>query len=239
MANPLQTGGMVVGIIGNIISLCLFFSPLPTFIKICKKKSVEEYKPYPYLATLLNCMLWVFYGTPLVSPNSLLVLSINIIGVGFEATYLIIYFMYGNNKQRLKALLILMVELMFVTVVVALVLTLIHTYSKRTLIVGILCVIFGTCMYASPLLVMKMVVATKSVEFMPLTLSLASFFNGICWTIYALLDFDLFVLIPNGLGTIFAVAQLILYACYYKSTPKGDEDISRQVQLTAITTSTD
>ncbi|KAI4973063.1 hypothetical protein ZWY2020_015052 [Hordeum vulgare] len=37
-------------------------SPLPTFWRIIKNKDVEEFKSDPYLATLLNCMLWVFYG---------------------------------------------------------------------------------------------------------------------------------------------------------------------------------
>lgn len=34
----------------------------PTFWRIIKNKDVEELKSDPYLATLLNCMLWVFYG---------------------------------------------------------------------------------------------------------------------------------------------------------------------------------
>ena len=44
-----------------------------TFYRICKAKDVEEFKADPYLATLLNCMLWVFYGLPIVHPNSILV----------------------------------------------------------------------------------------------------------------------------------------------------------------------
>lgn len=34
----------------------------PAFWRIIKNKDVEEFKSDPYLATLLNCMLWVFYG---------------------------------------------------------------------------------------------------------------------------------------------------------------------------------
>jgi solute carrier family 50 protein (sugar transporter) len=39
----------------------------------------------------------------------------------------------------------------------------------------------------------KMVIQTKSVEYMPLSLSLASLVNGICWTAYALIKFDLYI----------------------------------------------
>ncbi|XP_020970395.1 bidirectional sugar transporter SWEET7b [Arachis ipaensis] len=60
----------VIGIIGNVISFGLFFSPAPTFYRIIKKKSVEEFKPDPYIATVLNCAFWVFYGLPFVHPHS-------------------------------------------------------------------------------------------------------------------------------------------------------------------------
>ncbi|KAG7552689.1 SWEET sugar transporter [Arabidopsis thaliana x Arabidopsis arenosa] len=86
--------------------------------------------------------------------------------------------------------------------------------------VGIVCCVFNVMMYASPLSVMKMVIKTKSVEFMPFWLSVAGFLNAGVWTIYALMPFDPFMAIPNGIGSLFGLAQLILYGAYYKSTKK-------------------
>jgi uncharacterized protein with PQ loop repeat len=43
------------------LAFCLYMCR-PTFWRIIKNKDVEEFKSDPYLATLLNCMLWVFYG---------------------------------------------------------------------------------------------------------------------------------------------------------------------------------
>nr|CAB3460579.1 unnamed protein product [Digitaria exilis] len=77
-------------------------------------------------------------------------------------------------------------------------------------------------MYAAPLTVMKRVITTKSVEYMPFTLSFVSFLNGICWTTYALIRFDIFITIPKAMGTLLCTLQLVLYFCYYGSTPKGD-----------------
>jgi hypothetical protein len=65
---------------------------------------VEEFKADPYLATLLNCMLWVFYGLPIVHPNSILVVTINGVGLVVEAIYLMIFFIYAPNKKRVRAL---------------------------------------------------------------------------------------------------------------------------------------
>jgi solute carrier family 50 protein (sugar transporter) len=63
---------------------------------------VEEFKADPYLATLLNCMLWVFYGLPIVHPNSILVVTINGVGLVVEGIYLIIYFIYAPSKKRVR-----------------------------------------------------------------------------------------------------------------------------------------
>jgi solute carrier family 50 (sugar transporter) len=44
-------------------------------------------------------------------------------------------------------------------------------------------------------LLQRMVIQTKSVKYMPFYLSLVSFLNGVCWTGYSLLRFDLYILV--------------------------------------------
>ncbi|CAA0812918.1 Bidirectional sugar transporter SWEET1 [Striga hermonthica] len=75
-------------------------------------------------------------------------------------------------------------------------------------------------MYASPLAVMKVVIKTKSVEYMPFLLSLFVFLSATCWLIYGLIGKDIFILVPNGLGCLFGAMQLSLYAVYCKN--KGE-----------------
>ncbi|CAM0881608.1 unnamed protein product [Alopecurus aequalis] len=227
----------IVGIIGNVISFGLFLSPLPTVLKIVKRKDVEEFKADPYLATLLNCMLWVFYGLPVVHPNSILVVTINGVGLVVEAVYLVIFFIYSPNKKRLRMLGVLAIEAVFMVIVVLCVLLAAHTHEKRSMIVGVLCIIFGTAMYASPLTIMGKVIKTKSVEYMPFLLSLVNFANGCCWTAYALIKFDLYITIPNGLGAFFGLAQLILYGCYFRSTPKKEKKVELPTVVTNNTVS--
>ncbi|WVY95336.1 hypothetical protein V8G54_034424, partial [Vigna mungo] len=213
----------VVGIIGNIISGCLFLSPVPTFLEIWKKGSVEEYSAVPYMATLMNCMVWTLYGLPMVHPDSLLVVSINGGGCVIEMIYVTLFFLYSTRSKRLTLFLCLFLQLLFLTLLSILTFTSIHDVEKRSAVVGTICVIFNVAMYASPLSVMKLVMKTKSVEYMPFSLSLASFGNGLSWTAYSLIPFDPFMAIPNGIGTTFSVAQLILYATYYKSTKRQIE----------------
>ncbi|KAJ9549790.1 hypothetical protein OSB04_022333 [Centaurea solstitialis] len=185
----------------NIADVVLFFRKchfyhfvlvnVPTFYKIWKKKSVEQFSPVPYLVTFVNCGLWVFYGLPFVHPHSLLVTTTNGAGI-----------------------------IIFLGALFTLVLTLAHGTKLRSAIIGSICIAGNISMYASPLSVMKMVIKTKSVEYMPFLLSLFCFANGVCWFSYGLIRFDPFVVVPNGIGALFALAQLILYAMFYKSTQR-------------------
>ncbi|WVZ99781.1 hypothetical protein U9M48_045031 [Paspalum notatum var. saurae] len=222
----LEAVSNVVGIIGNFISFGLFLSPLPTFATILRKRDVEQFAADPYLATFLNCALWVFYGLPLVHPNSILVITINGTGLAIEVAYLSIYFAFAPRPRRLRMLGVLAVEVAFLAAVAAGVLLGAHTYEKRSLVVGSICVFFGTLMYASPLTVMRQVITTKSVQYMPFTLSFVSTLNGICWTTYAIMRRDVFIAIPNGMGTLLGLAQLTLYFCYYGgTTPKSGVEL--------------
>ncbi|KDO76618.1 hypothetical protein CISIN_1g044881mg, partial [Citrus sinensis] len=223
----------------NIISLFLFLSPVPTFVEIVKKGTVEQYSAAPYLATLLNCMVWVLYGLPMVHPHSILVITINGSGTAIEVVYIILFVLHSDKKKRIKVMLVVLVEVIFVALVALLVLTLLHSTKQRSMAVGIICILFNIMMYASPLSVMKLVITTKSVEYMPFFLSLMSLANGIAWTTYAFLPFDQFIAIPNGLGTLLGVAQVILYACYYKSTKRqmAARQGKGQVDLSAVVVS--
>ncbi|XP_070674867.1 bidirectional sugar transporter SWEET4-like [Malus domestica] len=211
----------VVGIMGNFTALTLALSPVKTFVRIWKKGSVEQYSPVPYLATLFNCMAWVLYGLPMVHPHSILLVTINSTGVFIELSFIILFLIYASDKkQRLKVLLVLLLELVFMVLLAFLVIKLAQTYSTRSLIVGLVCVLGNIVMYASPLSVMKLVITTKSVEYMPFLLSLFTFLNSVAWFTYAQLRFDIILTIPNGLGLLLGSAQLLLYATYYKNTKR-------------------
>ncbi|CAI8603160.1 unnamed protein product [Vicia faba] len=215
----------VVGIIGNVITFGLFLSPASTFYKIIKKKDVEEYKPDPYIATMLNCAFWAFYGMPFVHPNSFLIVTINCVGLVFEFVYLTIFYMYANNKGRKKLLLFLLIGVTFFIIIVLITMLALHGTTKRSLVVGIICDIFNIMMYASPLTVMAKVIETKSVKYMPFSLSLANFLNGLCWTTYALIHpFDIYILISNSVGVISGLVQLIIYTYFWCKGENNNDD---------------
>ncbi|GAB2289538.1 hypothetical protein Dimus_023848 [Dionaea muscipula] len=192
--------------------------------RIMKMKTVEEFKPDPYLATTLNCALWVLYGMPFVHPHSTLVITINSFGLAIEAIYISIFFFYSNWATSKKMILWLLAELLLFVAVVLTTLLGVHGTAKRTVVVGSFCVAMNIIMYTAPLTVMRQVIKTKSVKYMPFWLSVASLANGVVWMIYALISaIDPWIAVPNGLGAISGVVQLILYGVYYKTTDWDDE----------------
>ncbi|KAM0888371.1 hypothetical protein ACQ4PT_028416 [Festuca glaucescens] len=143
-----------IGVIGNVTAVVLFLSPVPTFYGIWKNKTVEQYSAVPYLATLLNCMMWLLYGLPAVTLHNMLIITINVIGITIELHYIALFLAYSVGAARRRVLLILVAEVAFVAAVAALVLNLAHTHTHRSMVVGILCIFFEAGMYAAPLSVM-------------------------------------------------------------------------------------
>ncbi|KAK9059354.1 hypothetical protein SSX86_021974 [Deinandra increscens subsp. villosa] len=215
-----ETARTALGVAGNITAVTLFLSTIPTFYRIWKKGSVEQYSPVPYLASFFNCGLWVLYGMPFVHPHSLLVVTTNGSGFVIEIGYLIIFLLYSETRKRLRVALMVLLEVLVIGGLVLFVLTAVQTTQKRSTIVGSISGAANILMYASPLSVMKLVITTKSVEYMPFLLSLFCFLNGLCWFVYALFPFDPFIAIPNGIGALLGILQLILYATFYKSTKR-------------------
>ncbi|CAK9206323.1 unnamed protein product [Sphagnum troendelagicum] len=213
------TALMVVGIIGNLCSFALFLVPMITFRKVIMRKSVGDYSGTPYVTTLLNCLLWVFYGSSAVT-NTTLIISINGAGLALEAIYISIHLLYGTDESRKKVgggtfFVIVTFVLMAICVMWKVAL------ENRVLVVGSICVVVNILMYASPLTAMRNVIKSKSVVSMPIGLSVASFFNGLIWTAYGGIKGDKFILIPNGLGLVFCISQFVLYGCYYSSHSDG------------------
>uniref|UniRef100_A0A0E0FWL0 Bidirectional sugar transporter SWEET n=1 Tax=Oryza nivara TaxID=4536 RepID=A0A0E0FWL0_ORYNI len=201
------------GVSGNVIALFLFLSPVVTFWRIIKKRSTEDFSGVPYNMTLLNCLLSAWYGLPFVSPNNILVTTINGTGSVIEAIYVVIFLIFAERKARLKMMGLLGLVTSIFTMVVLVSLLALHGQGRK-LFCGLAATIFSICMYASPLSIMRLVIKTKSVEFMPFLLSLSVFLCGTSWFIYGLLGRDPFIAIPNGCGSFLGLMQLILYAIY-------------------------
>ncbi|XP_027190281.1 bidirectional sugar transporter SWEET2-like [Cicer arietinum] len=95
------------------------------------------------------------------------------------------------------------------------------TYSSmRRMFVGFLSCASLISMFASPLFIIKLVIRTKSLEFMPFCLSLSTFLISASFLLYGLLSDDAFFYVPNEIGTVLAIIQLVL--CLISSNESRD-----------------
>ncbi|XP_004233011.1 bidirectional sugar transporter SWEET2a [Solanum lycopersicum] len=204
------------GIAGNLFAFVLFVSPIPTFRRIIRSKSTEQFSGLPYIYTLLNCLICLWYGTPIVSPGIILVFTVNSIGAVFQLVYITIFIIHAEGSKKLKMLGLVLGVFAVFAAVVAISLTLFEPSSRQTF-VGYLSVFSLICMFASPLFIINLVIKTKSVEYMPFYLSLATFLMSLSFFAYGMCKNDPFISVPNGIGGVLGVTQLVLYFRYSNS----------------------
>lgn len=74
----------------------------PTFKRIVRNKSTEQFSGLPYIYALLNCLICLWYGMPIVSPNIILVATVNSIGAFFQLIYLSIYIAFAGKAIKVS-----------------------------------------------------------------------------------------------------------------------------------------
>ncbi|KAK8608120.1 hypothetical protein V6N13_023551 [Hibiscus sabdariffa] len=202
------------GVAGNILAFVLFLSPIPTFRRIVRNGSTEQFSGMPYIYALLNCLICLWYGIPIVSPGIILVATVNSIGAAFQLVYIVIFIAYAERRTKLKMFGFL-VSVFAVFASIVLVSLKFLDSPTRQLFVGYLSVASLISMFASPLLIINLVIKMRSVEYMPFSLSLATFLMSLAFCVYGMLKRDPFIYVPNGIGTVLGTVQLALYA-YFK-----------------------
>ncbi|CAI9767887.1 unnamed protein product [Fraxinus pennsylvanica] len=206
------------GILGNIVSFLVYLAPVPTFYRICKRKSTEDFQSIPYSVALFSAMLYLYYA--FLKKNVVMLITINSVGCVFEVVFLTIFMVYATKKSK-----IFTTKLLILFNIGALGLIIGCTYflsegNKRVKIVGSICSAFSLSVFAAPLSIMRQVIKTKSVEFMPLPLSLFLTICAIVWFFYGLFIKDLYIAAPNVVGFLFGIAQTVLYAMYKNRSQK-------------------
>ncbi|KAL8256854.1 hypothetical protein R6Q59_028895 [Mikania micrantha] len=208
---------LAFGLLGNIVSFMVFLSPLPTFYKVYKKKSTEGFDSAPYVVTLLSAMLWIYYA--LLKTNAMFLVTINTIGCFIQTFYICVFLFYAPKKARIESLKLIMLLIAIGFGLVVVLTQFLASGSYRVAIVGWICLAFSSCVFVAPLGVVKQVIKTNSVEYMPILLSVALTLNAVMWFFYGLLLGDLNIAIPNVLGFSLGIIQMTLYFVYKDKKP--------------------
>ncbi|XP_022747886.1 bidirectional sugar transporter NEC1-like [Durio zibethinus] len=215
----------IFGVLGNIVSFLVFLAPVPTFYIICKKKTAEGYQPIPYVVGLSSAMMLLYYG--MLKTNASLIISINGIGCAIEVIYLVLYIIYAPKREKvLTVKWIILFNLGGYCLIMGLA-NLFTEGSKRVTVVGWICAVYNVAVFASPLGIMRHVIRTKSVEHMPFFLSCFLTLCATMWFFYGIFVKDFYIALPNVLGFLLGIAQMILYVIY-KNASKDVEITEKQ-----------
>lgn len=202
------------GLLGNIISCMVYLAPLPTFIQIYKKKSTECFQSLPYLVALFSSMLWLYYG--LIQTNTIFIVSINAFGCVIEIIYCIMYIAYATKDARKLTIKLFTVLNVVSFVLIFLIVQFAIPENHRVQVLGWICTSLSISVFAAPLSIVVRVVKTKSVEFMPFNLSLFLTLSAVVWFLYGFVKRDICIFLPNVVGFILGIIQMVLYGYYSK-----------------------
>ncbi|XP_020107294.1 bidirectional sugar transporter SWEET14-like [Ananas comosus] len=205
------------GILGNIISFMVYLAPVPTFYRIYERKSTEGFQSVPYVVALFSAMLWIYYA--FLKANAYLLITINSIGCLIETVYIVMYLIYAPKSAKIFTAKILLLMNVGIFGSILLLTLLLCKGANRVIILGWVCVGFSISVFVAPLSIIRLVIRTKSVEFMPLSLSFFLTLAAVVWFAYGLLIKDKFVALPNVLGFLFGMIQMVLYITYKDVKP--------------------
>ncbi|KAF3327661.1 bidirectional sugar transporter SWEET14-like protein [Carex littledalei] len=201
---------------GNIFSFMVYLAPIPTFRRVYKAKSTLDFQSVPYVVALFSAMLWIFYA--LIKTNSVLLITINSVGCVIESVYIVMFLIFAPPKSRVRTFgyMFLLNGVVFAGIVLF-TMFLSHGINRAT-ILGWICMTFSVSVFAAPLSIIRLVIRTRSVEFMPLALSCFLTASAVCWGLYGAFSHDRYIALPNVLGFLFGVGQIGLYL-YYRRCP--------------------
>uniref|UniRef100_A0A0D6QW49 Bidirectional sugar transporter SWEET n=1 Tax=Araucaria cunninghamii TaxID=56994 RepID=A0A0D6QW49_ARACU len=220
--NLIRTG---IGILASGVSFMLYGGPIVTFWRIIKKRSTEDFSGVPYAIALFNCLIYTLYGSPLVSDGwkNIVVMVVNSIGLVLECAFIGIFLTFAQPKIRvLTARMVVGVLMVFGTITGVCFLAM-HDKKHKQVLVGTAGMVATVVLYGAPLSVIRLVLKTKSVEYMPFNLSLCTFVTSVLWLGYGALSKDIMIMAPNFLGLPLGSFQMVLH-CMYKGNKGQTKD---------------
>ncbi|XP_058744645.1 bidirectional sugar transporter N3-like [Vicia villosa] len=223
---------LAFGLLGNAISFMVYLAPAPTFYRIWQVKSTAGFQSLPYLVALFSSMLWLYYG--LLKTNATFLITINAFGCVVEAIYIILYTIYATKNARILTMKIFMGMNVVSSVLIVLIIQFALQGSLRVTVLGWVCTTFSICVFAAPLTIVAKVIKTKSVEFMPFNLSLFLTISAVIWFSYGLFLKDICIALPNVLGFILGLFQMILYAVYKNKATAPKEEFEQEQTMTNV-----
>ena len=158
------------------------------------------------LCSFLNCILWSDYG--LITNQFLLYLA-NGLGGTITLIYITIFLIHVADRKVLLSLfynfflICCIVEIYFV-----------FYYLVPFKVTGIIANIFNVLMYAAPGEKIYQICKGASYQLIPIWSTIGGTACSTSWMCYGIYQKDIYVVIPNALGVLASIVQIVIFVIY-------------------------
>ena len=215
--------GDIFGWIGTAISTFFFIAPVVPFLKLIKGEiTIKESPGILLICSFMNCVLWGDYGLLL---DRFLQYFPNGLGGSITLIWITIYLIHLAKRKIGYALLYI-----FILTVSVVGITLLFFFIVPSAVTGKIVLVFNVLMYASPGEKMVTVCKTGNYNLIPIWSTIGATACSACWLIYGLYVKDWNVIIPNALGVLCSIVQIIVYIIYkgrYEGTNKEVDEMDQ------------
>lgn len=215
----------VCGWFGSALALFFFISPVIPIIQLMKREITFDKIPgVLLLCSLLNCLLWGEFGLQL---NKLPVIVSNGAGAAVTTVWLIIYWAYYADLHCFPTI----VYNFLMLNVIGEVFYICYFYAglEYNYIVSYVAMVFNTLMFAAPGEKIVQVIRTENHNLIPIFSCIAGVFCSSFWGIYGLIIGQITMIIPNCLGVVFGVLQIICWLIYRSKRNNRISDINTPI----------
>ena len=206
MAND-DLGSTIFGWVGNALALYFYIAPIVPFVKVIKGEMTWKQSPgVLLLCSFLNCILWSDYG--LITNQFLLYLA-NGLGGTITLIYITIFLIHVADRKVLLSLfynfflICCIVEIYFV-----------FYYIVPFKVTGIIANVFNVLMYAAPGEKIYQICKGASYQLIPIWSTIGGTACSTSWMCYGIYQKDIYVVIPNALGVLASIVQIVIFVIY-------------------------
>ncbi|KAJ3195349.1 hypothetical protein HK101_000461 [Irineochytrium annulatum] len=200
----------IIPALGDVTGLLLFLAPIPAVRLALAQGKLGSLNPIPFALITVNCLGWIVYGLYI---KNYFVFVTNWIGWALGTWFCL------SLRPLMPAAQVRIVEVILLGVSMAVYLLSAISFislgeESAKLTLGFMTNVILVAFYGSPLTVMWEVVRERDSSGLNTAIAVTSLINSSLWVVYGQVIVDWFITVPNALGVIFSVTQLILLGIY-------------------------
>ena len=209
----------IVSWIGTVIGIILNISPIVMFYSIIKGKNKIEIVPESMLIFNILCSsLWACYWY--LQVDKFVPFFSSAFGLALSEIFSLIYLFFLAEKNWKKYFLYAFLEINLVLEFNYALLFIIKDYIT----VGNIAMVVNIITYITPGQKIYQVIKTRNYNLIPISSTLSGSLCTLAWLIFGLLIWDIRTIIPNGLGLIFATINSGVWAYFYFTRNKDEDE---------------